>query len=309
MEMSATKEIRRYVLQNYGNLISPGEPQFDAKTKMWTAELQSDYPRIIRDDRSPDERMLKFLSLGHLGLVRLGSDLKPVEATSRETCVQNLSAFLNLWQERAERIIVATSSDHLARLDEAQWILAKVGMIISNLEHKGTISDEEITAHSGKTSAKTTRYLKLLEGLDLVRRVDGGYTYGNLFSELRHAAGSYYEFKIAVLSHVIRERYAVLRELFGISQLETFVHLDSCYYRPALEAERSLFWTRDTIINCYTELYGRKSPLRLTYILGELVNAKALCYEDKYYFANEQLFEQMLDMKSRLPELACPTRA
>ncbi len=307
--MEATKEIRRYVLQNYGNLVSTGEPQFDAKTKMWTAELQSDYPRIIRDDRSPNEKMLKFLSLGRLGIIRLGADFKPVEATSRETCVQNLSSFLNIWEERAERIIVAASSDPLARLDEAQWILAKIGMIISNLEHRGRLFDEEIAAHSAKESLKMTRYLKLLEGLDLVRRVEGGYTYGNLFTMLRTATDSYYEFKIAVLSHVIRERYAVLKELFGISQLETFVHVDSCYYRPALEAEETLYWTQDSIINCYTELYGRKSPLRLTYILGELVNAKALRYEGKYYFADEDLFKQMLDMKKKMPEIISPMRA
>jgi hypothetical protein len=214
-----------------------------------------------------------------------------------------------MWQERAERIVVTASSDHFARLDEAQWILAKVGMIVSNLEHKGMILNEEITTRPPKERLKMERYLRLLEGLDLVRQAEEGYTYGNLFSELRRVTDSYYEFKVAILSHVIRERYAALKELFGISQLETFVHVDSCYYRPALEAEDILYWTRDSIINCYTELYGRKSPLRLTYILGELVNAEALRYEDKYYFGDEKLFGRMLDIKGKMPEIISPIRA
>jgi len=82
--------------------------------------------------------------------------------------------------------------------------------------------------------------------------------------------------------------------------------MDSCYYRPVLEAEKLLYWTSNSIIAHYTKLYGRKSPLRLTYILGELVNVKALEHEDKYYFGNEKLFSQMMDLKSEMAELAPP---
>lgn len=304
--MSVVEEVRKYAVRHYGNLISVDEPKFDARTKTWLTELKSDYPRIIHDDRSPNVRMLKFLSLRRLGMIKLGENLQPIEATSRKVCIQNLSSFLDMWQERAERIIVKVSSDHFARINEAQWVLAKVGMIISNLLQKEMILEEEIAFHHPKEESKIRRYLKLLEGLDLVRQVDEGYTYGNLFTELRRQTSGVQEFKIVVLSHVIRERYSTLKEMFGISQLESFVHVDSCYYRPALEAEKLLYWTGDSIINRYTKLYGRKSPLRITYILGELVNVKALEREDKYYFGNDKLFSQMLDLKSEMAELAPP---
>lgn len=304
--MSVVEEVRKYAVRHYGNLISVDEPKFDARTKTWLTELKSDYPRIIHDDRSPNVRMLKFLSLRRLGMIKLGENLQPIEATSRKVCIQNLSSFLDMWQERAERIIVKVSSHHFARINEAQWVLAKVGMIISNLLQKEMILEEEIASHHPKEESKIRRYLKLLEGLDLVRQVDEGYTYGNLFTELRRQTSGVQEFKIVVLSHVIRERYSTLKEMFGISQLESFVHVDSCYYRPALEAEKLLYWTGDSIINRYTKLYGRKSPLRITYILGELVNVKALEREDKYYFGNDKLFSQMLDLKSEMAELAPP---
>jgi len=304
--MSVVEEIRKYAIRHYGNLISVGEPEFDARTKTWLTEVKSDYPRIIHDDRSPDERIVKFLSLRQLGIIKLGENLQPIEATSREICIQNLSSFLDMWEERAERIIVRASADHFARINEAQWVLAKVGMIVSNLLQKERILEEEIASHHPNEEAKITRYLKLLEGLDLVRQIDEGYTYGNLFTELRRRITNVQEFNIAVLSHVIRERYSTLKETFGISQLETFVHVDSCYYRPALEAEELLYWTSDSIIGRYRKLYGRKSPLRVTYVLGELVNVKALEHEDKYYFGNERLFSQMLDLKSEMAELAPP---
>jgi len=304
--MSVVEEIRKYSIRHYGNLISVGEPEFDARTKTWLTELKADYPRIIHDDRSPNERILRFLSLRRLGIIRLGENLQPVEATSREICIRNLSSFLDMWQERAERIIVRVSSDHFARINEAQWVLAKVGMIVSNLLQKGLILEEEIASHHPREEDKIRRYLKLLEGLDLVRQIDEGYTYGNLFTELRRQTSDAQEFRTVILSHVIRERYSTLKESFGISQLETFVHVDSCYYRPALEAEKLLYWTSDSLIGHYTRIYGRKSPLRITYILGELVDVKALEREDKYYFGNEELFSQMLDLKSEMAELAPP---
>jgi len=304
--MSVVEETRRYALRHYGNLISVSEPEFDARTKTWLAELKSDYPRIIHDDRSPDERILKFLSLRRLGIIKLGENLQQIEATSRERCIQNLSSFLDMWQDRAERIIVRVSSDNFARINEAQWVLAKVGMIVSNLLQKQMISEEEIASHHPKEEGKIRRYLKLLESLDLVRQIGEGYTYGNLFAELRRQTSNAQEFRIALLSHVIRERYSALKETFGISQLETFVHVDSCYYRPTLEAERLLYLTNNSIVNHYTRLYGRKSTLRITHILEELVNVKALKHEDKYYFGNEELFSQMLDLKSQMAELAPP---
>jgi len=304
--MSVVEEVRKYAIRHYGNLISVGEPEFDARTRTWLTELKSDYPRIIHDDRSPNERILKFLSLRRLGIIKLGENLQPIEATSRETCVQNLSTFLDMWRERAERIIVRVSSDHFAQINEAQWVLAKVGMIVLNLLQKEIILEGEIASHHPTEEDKIRRYLKLLEGLDLVRQIDEGYTYGNLFTELRRQTSNTQEFKTVILSHIIRERYSTLKESFGISQLETFVHVDSCYYRPALEAEKLLYWTADSIIDHYTKLYGRKSPLRITYILGELVNVKALEREDKYYFGNEELFSQMLDLKSEMTELAPP---
>jgi hypothetical protein len=307
--MSVVEEVRRYTRQHYGNLISVGEPEFNARTKTWVVELKSDYPRIIPDDRMPSKKIMKFLSLRQLGKIKLGESLQPIEATSRDICLQNLSSFLEMWQERAERIIVRASSDHFAQINETQWVLAKVGMIISNLLQKNIISNREIEFYPPKEKLKLRRYLRLLEGLNLVKEEPNGYSYGNLFTELLDKAeGNIQDFKTAVLSHIIRKRYFALKESFGISQLETFVHVDSCYYKPALEAEELPYWTRDSIINHYMKIYGRKSPLRIAYILGELVDVKALEYEDKFYFGNQKLFSQMLRMKSEMGQIA-PLRA
>jgi len=242
MSISAISAVRKYAIQHYGNLISVEEPEFDSIDKTWVAELRSDYPRIIQDDRSPNEPVLKFLSLRRLGTIRIGENLEPSEATSRETCVNNLSYFLDMWQERAERIIVKASSDNLAKINEARWVLGKIGTIISRLKLNNVILDSELDALPIKEAGKLRRYLQLLEGLDIVNHKDHGYSYGNMFTELSVKTKNDFEtLNTAILSHIIKERYSALRETFGISQLETFVHVDSCYYRPALEAEHLIY--------------------------------------------------------------------
>ena len=301
--MSVTSEIHKYVLQNYGNLISFSKPVFDEENKTWIAQLKTDYPRLIQDDSVPDERILRFLTMKNLGMVRLSEDLKHIEATPRDDCIGKLSTFLKTWQERAERIIVTASSDQLAKLGETQWILAPVRMIVSNLLQKEVIYYGELERERPNRRKRLEQYLGLLEGLHLVRKIEKGYTYGNLFTVLQEKARGFEDFKTAVISCVLRERYSMIREVFDISQLETFVHVDSCYYRPALEAEKILHFKRDTIINHYLTFYGRKSPMRLAYILNELVGTNALERSGKYYCANEELFGNMLDMKSELQEL------
>jgi len=305
--MSVEKEMIRYVLQHYGNLISVGEPVFDDRTKTWVAQLKTDYPRLIQDDRSPNDRILKFLSMRRLGIIRLSEDLKPIEASTRDECIQTLNTFLRIWQDRAEKIVVAASSDRLAKIGETHWVLAPVRMIMSNLLRREVIPDEEIQRLPPKGRLKMEQYFGLLESLDLVRRTNYGYTYGNLFTALREKTRSFEDFNTAVLSHVIRERYPMLRDVFDISQLETFVHVDSCYYKPALEAEKILYQKRDSIIYRYTTLYGRKSPIRLTYILDELVSVNALHYSDKYYYGDDDLFQCMMEMKNEMQELAPPS--
>jgi len=308
MEISPRLAVRRYAIQHYGNLISVDDPEFDTTDKTWVAELRSEYPRIVHDDRSPNDRILKFLSLRRLGTIKIGENLEPIEATSRDTCVDNLSSLLALWQERAERIIIKASADNLARIHEAKWIMGKIGTIISRLYRQDTIFDTQIEALHTKEEAKVRRYLQLLESLEIVKHEDDHYTYGNMYTSLATNSKNFEELSTAILSHIIKERYSALRETFGISQLETFVHVDSSYYRPALEAERLIYWTVDSFEHHYVESYGRKprTLFKIPYILEELVNVDALKHEDKYYFGNNSLFKEMQKQKDEMADLSSP---
>ncbi|WGM89401.1 MAG: hypothetical protein IAX21_06490 [Candidatus Bathyarchaeota archaeon] len=309
MELNAKYVIRKYVNQHYGNLISVDEPKFDVKGKTWIAELKSDYPRIICDDRCPNERIVKFLSLRRLGTVQVQEDLQNINATSRDICVQNLSGYLDLWQKRAERIIVTASADNFADIGEVKWVLGKIGTIISHLQWNKAICDFEINLLSTKEAEKIRKYLKLLESLEIVKYAEKRYSYGNMFTELVFQTGNDpQKLSKAILSYIIKTRYSALREVFNITQLDPFVHVDSCYYRPALEADELIYWTKDSFARQCAIIYGRRSKVyfRLPYILQELVNVNALNYQDNLFFGNEILFKEMQKMKSEFSDMTSP---
>jgi len=296
--MSIKSVVQKYARTHYGNLISVGEPQFNPDEKYWVAELLSDYPRVIHDDRHPEDRTLKFLTLHRLGTIKVGESLAPnsIDATSRVDCVQNLSAYLKLWQEKADRIIIKASSNNLARTSSAQVFLGKIGTIISRLKRKDIILDSEIDVFPERESSKIRRYLDLLEGLAIVEHRENGYSYGNMYAELSHEAQkANIDLNTAILSHIIRNRYPALRETFGITHFEPVVHVDSLYYRPALEADELIYWKYESFENHCNMLYGSGSRIsfRLPFILEELVSVQALKYEEKLYFGNDDLLKEM----------------
>lgn len=228
------KEAQRFVLHNYGNLLSVDDPVFDEKEDVWKVRMKTDYPRLIRNDR-PEERIVRTLCIQDLGAICVDKEVKILKdlSTSRSECLDILKTRLMTWEKRAENIIVRTSANELANTGMARVFLNPITTILANfLEDTDIISFEEV-----EKLRKTERYFQwicLLEDLDLIRKKPEGYTYGNLFTELRRKADDDSAFLRQVLAHVIKERYSLLKDVFRLRQFESLVHLDSCYYRPAL---------------------------------------------------------------------------
>jgi len=109
------------------------------------------------------------------------------------------------------------------------------------------------------------------------------------------------------MAYVLKECYPTLREVFHIRQFETLVHLDSCYYRPALEAETVLYQKAESLFSRFMTDYRFRPRIELRHVLHELRDSRALLCKGSYYYANEELFREMLEIKkSELPEIAFP---
>jgi len=308
--MSITQEVakksRQYVLDHYGNLLSIGEPIFDEKEKLWRVKLRTDYPRLIKND-SPEERYVRTLVIDDLGTVLLNEELSVIKnrSTSRNDSLKILKTRLKTWEERAEQIIVKSSAFQLASTGIANVFLNPIRTILGNfLQEEGAIiSFDELE----NVRSIYLKWICLLEDLQLIRKTEEGYSYGNMFTEIIRKTQNDQEFLTQVLAYVIRERYPVLKEAFRLRQFETLVHLDSCYYRPALEAGIVLYQKAESLFHTYFSQYSKyKSKLELRASLLELCSSKALYKKNQYYFANKELFTEMLQMSEEFLRISSP---
>ncbi|MGF3573533.1 MAG: hypothetical protein ACQXXG_08975 [Candidatus Bathyarchaeia archaeon] len=302
-----TKKAKEHVLSYYGNLLSVDEPIFDEKEKLWIIKLKTNYPRVIKND-DPEERFVRTLLIEDIGTLRLNEDLVVLKncSTSRNECVNILRTRIKTWEERAENIIVKTSAFQLANTSIARVFLHPIITILSNfLQEEETIISIEELDNLRKTE-RYSQWIHLLEDLQLVRREKEGYVYGNMFTEIRRQVVDEHEFITHVLAYVLKERYPVLKEVFQLRQFETLVHLDSCYYRPALEAKKILYQRAESIINRYLASYRDRSKMELLGVLFELCDSQALKRRGTYYYANEELFQKMLEMSEEFPTISLP---
>lgn len=302
-----TKEARKYVLYHYGNLLSVDEPIFDDQERIWAVKLKTNYPRLIKND-APEERYIRTLLIRDLGTVWLNEEVKVLKnrSTSRRECVNILRTRLKTWEERAEKIVVKTSAFQLANTGIARVFLNPISTILANfLEEEATIISFEELENLRKTQ-RYFQWIRLLEDLQLVRKEDEGYTYGNMFTELRRRIKDDQDFLTHILAYAIRERYPVLKDVFQLRQFETLVHLDSSYYTPALEARRVIFQRAESLFNRYLAKYRYRSRLELPIVLLELCNSQALNRKGRFYCANEKLFEEMLRMSEEFLSVSSP---
>jgi len=309
VKADAAHRVKEYAMRYYGNLITADDPTFDEKERQWKAQLKSNYPRLIKNDYPQEERFIRVLPLKGLGTICLSEALQFVQdcSTSREESVALIRSYLNMWREQIENIIVAASSQQLAKTSPARVFLNPANMILANLLQRkdSAISFEQLEKLRRHT--RIERWLALLEDLKLIKRIDEGYTYGEMFTALEKEAHSDSHFEILGMAYILKKSYPLLKEIFHIQQFEPLVHLDSCYYRPALEApDVTLYQTSDSLFKRFIVDYRFRPIIELRHILHELHKSEALLREKQYYYRNETIFQEMLDLKIQIPAITLP---
>lgn len=306
--VNAKEKIREYAMCHYGNLFSTEDPVFDDKEKVWKAQLRSNYPRLIKNDQ-PEERFIRVLPLRGLGTICLNEELQFVKdcSSKREDSISLIHSYLNMWKEQVENIVVTASSKQLSNTHPARTFLHPANMILASFRQKkdAVITPEELEKLR-RRHAKIDRWVSLLEDLNLIKKIERGYIYGDKFVALEKNTKTHSEFETLSMAYILEKSYPLLKEIFHIQQFEPLVHLDSCYYRPALEAEETLYQTSDSLFKRFVADYTYRPDTELRHVLLELQKSEALCYKESYYYANEAVFKEMLELKSQAPLIGLP---
>jgi hypothetical protein len=116
--------------------------------------------------------------------------------------------------------------------------------------------------------------------------------YGDIGISIRESVRGKDEFLSSIISYVLSERYSYLKEIMKIGNLGTIMHINSCYYRSCLEADKIIKRKPRSIYAEYVKNYGRRSYQEIFYTLIELSDANVIQYKKPYITANEEILDK-----------------
>lgn len=306
--MSAETVIQKFVHNEYGQNIFVDPPTYDPSSKRYFSNIRSKLPVFIHDDRFPQDYQVRVLKIDSLGQIFLNNKMEiiPQLTTYREKCYKNLETLLEHWRNRIENIVVTSSSAEFAKITEFRNYFGKIDLILDNLLEHGKITHYELSKHMPKKErSKLLRYLDLLEGIDLVRKIDEGYLMGNTLIGLSKSyENDEKQLRTAVLSHVIKNRYLTLKQVFDLYILEKTIAVDNVIYLSEIELGAAVHRRQAAIQRGYKHHYKKNiNSLHLTRILRRLHRCGAIDRKGEAFFGHDHLREDMITKKENEPPL------
>ena len=286
---------------HYGDLVIFDKPTFDKETRTWVTRLGSTYPQIVTDDMS-GEVLVDFLNLKELGTIKLDNNFKIIDATSSKKCDKRLSGRLDLWKQQTEKLVVSASSEIFANIAKDIHVLNPLELILDQLVHKKDSKIKILDADIQKqnNSARIMQYIDLLEELEIIQRVKDGYTRGNILIELLQQEDNPEKLKTSLLLHVIKQKYSTLCQVFGIKQLEPYVHLANTYYSASMQAGKLIHISKSNLFQRYQNHYKNMTRWEFDSKLYKLIAKGALWCNGDYLIGDPEHFANMLQMKSKI---------
>lgn len=291
-----------YAFKKIGHFVTAD--RVNKKGAKWIVKLKVDYPLIIRDDSNPNKYIRKFVRLLDIGDLVYSKEGSLIDFPTRDECsikVQNRLAF---WYDELEKIIVTTSSFNLAKIDRLRNFWNPIYFVVSNLIDDDKISFDDLDS---VTPSNIYNYIDLLINLKLVKKEGDLITYTPLFSlKFNKYGGDEKEFRDWVVSYVIQNRYRTIKDVFNITQLMRIIRTENVYYQPSLNAEELLHKSLYSLTSDYSNWYGKVSYLDVKYWLKELMDVGLIIKRNNFYYGNEEIFEDMIDYKKKLPDRIPP---
>lgn len=323
--MSAQRTIKSYVLHKYGLNVSAESPEFDENTRKWVAGIRSNYPVYIQDDRAPDNVSLHFIEIKNIGKITFNEELSVInnESTPREKCLETIQSLLKSYNDRTERIVIQASADCLVNMPEFRHFFTPIDQIITALLEKDEVVLEDLLKHRQRKNAfKMLQYVKLLENMDIINcKIDNiktapqywllhkAYETSKTPNEENQKKIEFDEeaFRRAIIAEFIKTRYTALTEVFNIHRVDPSIRVDSCIYRPSIEAEEVICLSSKSIQNSYNLTYGKINEYNLANYLRRLKNVDVIERNGNYWCGKSKLLDKMIELKKEMPILAPPS--
>ncbi|MGQ4871635.1 MAG: hypothetical protein ACP6IT_07345, partial [Candidatus Thorarchaeota archaeon] len=162
--------------------------------------------------------------------------------------------------------------------------------------------DEFTCRRRTRGSAKIRRYFVLLQDLQFIREHEDRFTPGNAFVSLREKHSTFDKIAVAVFSEILKHRYAYLRDVVSLGNLERIVRIANIIYYDELHAGSAVPRTRETLLNEFELEYETSiSPSSMRTNLYKLRTVEVVQRSGKLYHGVTSLRERMMALESQIP--------
>ena len=147
---------------------------------------------------------------------------------------------------------------------------------------------------------KMNKYLHLLNDLNIIRKVEGGYKDTPKFISLKKSYNLFEPLKIAIYSNVLSEGYETLRHYFNFRFIDSYLKIENSYYADAVESNKILKRREDEMFKSYLKRYVHIPEYKFYPHLQELISVESFNTEDSgSIFGVEQIFNSVYESRER----------
>lgn len=200
----------------------------------------------------------------------------------------------NILNKVSERIVLNASSDNIAKLNEVDHFLKPISYIALQLYEKNFFPIEQ------KMSPKMNKYLNLLNDLELIKKVEGGYKESSKFISLKKKVNQFEELKHAIYSDTLSQGYETLRNYFNFRFIDSYIKIENSYYADSVESNRLLKRTEKEMLTQFIKRYAQMPSYKFNPHLRELALAGSFKYENQGVITGiNEIYEEIYSSREK----------
>jgi len=257
----------------------------------YSFDLNLSFP-VCHVDSISKQRYVNYLVLKNVAMGNLEKkDNYAVNLPKFNEVNKKVKTHLSALNEESEKIILASSSNKIAKLSEVDHYLKPISFIMGSMFTDDSFENDE------NIDPRMKKYLSLLSDLTLIEKSDDYYTPDKLLVSIMKKSDNLKEFKENIYAYLLDNAYETLRDVFNFTFIEPYIKLENSYYSDSVESNKLIRQTKQDMLKRFKIRYNSIRPYKFFTYLNDLVNIDCLHKSDSSYIGDDEIFETVSDKR------------
>lgn len=297
----------KFIIEKLGFNISPDEPIFDKKEKMWKVKCNAVISNFVSNKGSEGKNFVYFFNdIGEIIYKQEADGIKLISYPLRSKIDEIISNNFVSLTDKIEKELLKYGKHSWGKLYLLKNYLSPLYSIISNLVNEGHLSI------STMKSEKDVKFLELLlqsKYIEIESDNKNSIIESNLLKGIKKEIYDKYglvdviDLTDYLVGNIFSDNYEILKYKFGIRPPSSYVDTTKAYYFDALRYGDLIKVTDREIFHSLKYFDGTSykiNDLNFKRSLLELANVSLIHNEDNYYYGDSEIYDKLYDYRNTL---------